>query len=168
VLQIFWRRLQLNHGDLESGIYCSRNLGFQHTFDHRFIRNEIMKGQMDSIVRGLWLPCQPRLEYITRPRGGIQASQYFESLKVWSAGARSWGLIGRKIVSANLPGNRQLKCVPDTAQFPHFVRPSKGYTAQMIDESLVCRNERQLEDDICCIELRLCISRLQWTCQMRR
>jgi hypothetical protein len=31
----------------------------------------------------------------------------------------------------------------------------------MIDENLVRHNERELEDDICRIELRLCISRLQ-------
>ncbi|PKX89952.1 uncharacterized protein P174DRAFT_445008 [Aspergillus novofumigatus IBT 16806] len=36
---------------MESGIYCSQNLGSQHTFERRFIRNEIMKEQMDSIVR---------------------------------------------------------------------------------------------------------------------
>jgi SAM-dependent methyltransferase len=123
-----------------------------------------MKEQMDSIVReGFDFHINLLGSTSRDPVAGIQASRYFESLKVPSAGARSWGLFWTKNDFYKHARQQGAPRVPNTAQFPLFVKPSKGYTSQMIDENSVCHNERELEDAICRIKQRLCISRVQRT-----
>ncbi|BCS29698.1 uncharacterized protein APUU_80001A [Aspergillus puulaauensis] len=134
----------------------------QHSFENRFIHRDTAKEEIDAIaaedfdfyINFLWGSLDDDV-------AGIQASQYFETLGLPSAGIRSWERSMTKNDFYETSRRRGAPPVPGTERFPLFVKPAKGCASQMIDEHSICYNETDLHKALGRINERLRDSRLR-------
>ncbi|OGM49537.1 hypothetical protein ABOM_001684 [Aspergillus bombycis] len=133
----------------------------QHTFESRFIRKDAAKEQIDACVKeGFDFYINFLWGTLDDDVAGIQASQYFESLGVPSAGIRSWERSRTKNDFYKEARKRGAPRVPGIDIFPLFVKPANGCSSQMIDEKSVCHNEGELREALRRINAQLYESRL--------
>ncbi|QMW39184.1 hypothetical protein G4B11_002464 [Aspergillus flavus] len=133
----------------------------QHTFENRFIRKDTAKEEIDSCVKeGFDFYLNFLWGTLDDDVAGIQASQYFESLGVPSAGIRSWERSRTKNDFYKEARKRGAPRVPGTDRFPLFVKPANGCASQMIDERSVCHDEGELREALRRINVELYESRL--------
>lgn len=134
----------------------------QHIFENRFINIETAREEIDALVaEGFDFYINFLWGTLDDPVAGIQASQYFESLGVPSAGVRSWERCRNKNAFYASARERSAPRVPGTKKFPLFVKPANGCASLMIDENSLCYNEDELADALCSINNRLHPFRLQ-------
>ncbi|KAI9933662.1 hypothetical protein ASPWEDRAFT_174822 [Aspergillus wentii DTO 134E9] len=134
----------------------------QHKFENRFIHMKTAREEIDNIVaEGFDFYINLLWGTLDDPVAGIQASQYFESLGVPSAGVRSWQRSRNKKAFHENARRRGAPPVPGTTQFPLVVKPASGRTSQMIDENSVCYNETELNDALRRINSQMYPFRLQ-------
>jgi trans-aconitate methyltransferase len=133
----------------------------QHTFETRFIRKDTAKEEIDECVKeGFDFYINFLWGTLDDDVAGIQASQYFESLGVPSAGVRSWERSRTKNDFYEKARRRGAPRVPGIGSFPLFVKPANGCASQMIDEKSVCHDEGELREALRRINARLYESRL--------
>ncbi|PLB35189.1 uncharacterized protein BDW47DRAFT_133789 [Aspergillus candidus] len=134
----------------------------QHTFENRLIHLKTANEEIDALVaEGFDFYINFLWGSLDDPVAGIQASQYFESLGVPSAGVRSWERSRNKNAFYENARKRGAPRVPGTKQFPLFVKPANGCASLMIDENSVCNNEDELTDALRRINKQLHPFRLQ-------
>ncbi|CAG8168724.1 unnamed protein product [Penicillium nalgiovense] len=158
VLQFSHEGPDRGRGELENGISRFEMASSQHTFERRFICEEKFKGKIDSVLREgfdfyinlLWSTAED-------PVTGMQASQYFESLDVPSAGFCSRGRSRIKDSFYKHARQRGASSVPGMLQFPLSVKPSNGYISEPT-ENYVCHDERELRDALCQLDKQLSAS----------
>ncbi|KAJ5217942.1 uncharacterized protein N7498_000041 [Penicillium cinerascens] len=133
---------------------------FQHSFENRFIHKDTAKEEIDAVVAEqfdfyinfLWGTLDDDV-------AGIEASRYFESLGVPSAGVRSWERSWSKNDFYKNACRRGAPPVPGKEKFPLFVKPANGCASQMIDEQSLCHNQIELQTALRRINERLRDSR---------
>lgn len=94
-------------------------------------------------------------------RGRCRCQQYFESLRLPSAGIRSFERATSKNDFYEMTRQRGAPPVPETKNFPLFVKPAYGCASQLIDEHSICHHEKELGYALGRINKRLHEARLR-------
>ena len=121
----------------------------QHTFEHRWIRKDDAKAQIDAAISEkfdfyfnfMWGHYQDEV-------AGIEACEYFESFGLPSIGMRSE--VGKRSKNDFYQNARALGAprVPGTSNYPLFVKPANSCASQFISAKSLCRNRDELLESL--------------------
>ncbi|KAL5362438.1 hypothetical protein BJX96DRAFT_177151 [Aspergillus floccosus] len=162
VLQSSYEDSKSGHTDVDIIFPDPGAFTLHHSFENRFIQKSTAKEEIDAVIAG-------RFDfYINFLRGtldddvaGIEASRYFETFGVPSAGIRSWERLRTKNEFYDNARSRGAPPVPGKEKFPLIVKPAIGSASQMLAEHSICYDEIELQSALRRINERLRDSRLR-------
>lgn len=116
-----------------------------HTFEHKWIKKETYKEQIDAAVaEGYEFYFNLMWGQFEDEVAGIEACEYFESFDLPASGIRSQVLKRSKndfYRDCRVIGAPK---VPGTSNYPLFVKPATGCGSQFISHNSICKNRGEL------------------------